>query len=347
MKILRLILFPFIPFYAAAICLRNFLFDKKFFKEKKVNAKVISVGNISVGGSGKTPLVIYLCEMIKKDGHKIGVLSRGYRRKTTGYLLVSDGDNILTKVENSGDEIFQTAKDCKIPAAVAENRFEGAQKFIKDTNINTLILDDAFQHRWIKREINLLIFEQGFLLNSSLLNQALLPAGNMREPISAAKRADAIILNRKFSEMKEIPAEILNHFEGKKIFTAFYKATEFTDVVNKTSYSLGEFSGQKSLIVSGVANPGSFINALKQFNIDVTNRIIFVDHKSYSFKEIQEIRRKFYSTNSNSVVTTEKDAVKLSSFSKELDDIDIFYLKIEMKMDHEESFINFIKNKLN
>jgi tetraacyldisaccharide 4'-kinase len=347
MKVLRLILFPFIPVYAVVICFRNYLFDKNFFKEKKVNAKVISVGNISVGGSGKTPLVIYLCELIKKNGYKIGVLSRGYRRKTKGYLLVSDGNNILTKVENSGDEIFQTAKDCKIPAAVAENRFEGAGKFIKDTNINTLILDDAFQHRWIKREINLLIFEQGFLFNSSLLNQALLPAGNMREPFSSVKRADAIILNRKFSDMKEVPSEILRHFKNKKIFTASYKATEFTDVINKTSYSLEEFSGQKSLIVSGVANPDSFINALKKFNINITNRIIFVDHKSYSFKEIQQIRRKFYSTNSNSVVTTEKDAVKLSSFSKELDDIDIFYLKIEMKMDQEETFISFIKNSLN
>jgi tetraacyldisaccharide 4'-kinase len=347
MKILRLILFPLTPVYALIIYLRNYLFDRNILKEKKVNAKVISIGNISVGGSGKTPLVIYLCELLKKSGYKIGVLSRGYGRKTSGYLLVSDRNKILTTVENSGDEIFQTAKSCKISTAVSEKRFEGARNFIKDTNINTLILDDAFQHRWIKREINLLVFEQGFLLNSSMLNQSLLPAGNMREPFSAIKRADAIILNRKFSEAKEIPVEISRYFDNKKIFTAFYRATEFTDIVNKASYSLKEFSGQKSLIVSGVANPNSFINALKQINVDITNRIIFVDHKNYTLKEIQQIRRKFYSTNSNSVLTTEKDAVKLSSFSKELDDIDIFCLKIEMKMDQEDSFINFIKNTLN
>lgn len=347
MKTLRIILLPFTAAYGIAVFLRNYLFDKEIFKEKKVDIKVISIGNINVGGSGKTPLVMYLCKLLKEKGHKVGVLSRGYRRKTAGYLLVSNGDKILTKVENSGDEIFLTALNCKVPAAVGEDRFEGAKSFIKDTNIDVLILDDAFQHRWIERQINLLIFEQDFLLSPSLRNQILLPAGNLREPFRAVKRADAIIINRKFSELKNIPSQKSKHFKSKDVFTAFYKATSFTDVTKKVSYPLEEFSGQKSLIVSGIANPKSFIKALKDFNVDTTNQIIFVDHKNYTTKEIQQIRKKFYSTNSHSVVTTEKDAVKLSSFSKELDDIDIFYLKIEMKIDHEELFINFIKNKLN
>ena len=169
----------------------------------------------------------------------------------------------------------------------------------------------------------------------------------MREPIGSVERADAIILNRKFSEKKEMPSKFNNYFEGKKIFNGFYKAIGFADIKNHNKYELKEFHGQKSLIVSGVANPYSFLNILRQVHVNTDNKLIFNDHKDYSLKEIQLIRKKFYSTNSHSVITTEKDAVKLTKFSKELDDIDIFFLKIELKIDNEESFIDFILNKIN
>ncbi len=347
MMALRIILLPFVPVYAVIIKIRNKFFDKNIFKAKEVDAKVISVGNITIGGSGKTPLVIYLVNLLKNHGKSVGVLSRGYRRKSKGYLLVSDGKLIFTSVDLSGDEIFHTAMECNVPAAVAEKRFEGAKRLIKDTGINTLILDDAYQHRWIKRDINLLICEQRFLLETGLMNQSLLPTGNMREPLSAIKRADAVILNRKFSEKEKIPQRFNSYFEGKKIFNGFYKAIGFSDIKNHTKYDLEEFHGQKSLIVSGVANPYSFLNILRQVHVNTDNKLIFKDHKNYSLKEVQMIRKKFYSTNSHSVITTEKDAVKLTKFSKDLDDIDIFFLKIELKIDNEESFIDFILNKIN
>jgi len=347
MKVLRIILLPLVPLYAAVIKVRNKFFDKNIFKAKKVDAKVISVGNITIGGSGKTPLVIYLANLLKKHGKSVGVLSRGYGRKSKGYLLVSDGKKIFTTVDLSGDEIFHTAIECNVPAAVSESRFEGAKKLIKDTGINVLILDDAYQHRWINRDANLLICEQRFLLETSLMNQSLLPSGNMREPLSSIKRADAVILNRKFSERKNIPSKLANYFEGREIFNGCYKAIGFGDIKNHTKYELEEFHGQHSLIVSGVANPYSFLNILKQVHINTDNKLIFKDHKDYSLKEVQLIRKKFYSTNSHSVVTTEKDAVKLTKYSKELDDIDIFFLKIKLKIDNEESFIDFILNKIN
>ena len=347
MKLLRIILLPLIPVYAVVIKIRNTFFDKNIFKIQKVDVKVISVGNITVGGSGKTPLVIYLANMLKGFNKSVGVLSRGYGRKSKGYLLVSDGKEIFTNVDQSGDEIFHTAIECNIPAAVSEDRFYGAKKLIEDTDINVLILDDAYQHRWIERDINFLICEQRFLHNYKLMNQSLLPTGNMREPLSSIKRADAVILNRKFSDKKEIPSKLLKYFEGKKIFTGFYQAIGFADIKNQTKYELEEFHGQKSLIVSGVANPFSFLNILQQVHVNTENKIIFKDHKDYSLKEVQLIRKKFYSTNSHSVVTTEKDAVKLTKYSKELDDIDIFFLKIELKVDNEKSFIDFILNKIN
>jgi tetraacyldisaccharide 4'-kinase len=347
MKILRYILYPLMPVYAALIGIRNWFFDIGVFKSESVNAKIISVGNLTVGGSGKTPMVIYLSNLLKSEGRKVGVLSRGYGRKSKGYILVSKENQILTPVELCGDEIYHTALECKVPAAVSENRVAGAKRLIKETGVDTIVLDDAFQHRWIKRDTNLLIFEQRFLHDFSLISQSLLPTGMMREPFSSVERADAVIINRKFSEKMEIPDRLKKYFEGKKIFTAYYKAVEFVDIKKRTNYKIEEFEGQKSLVVSGVANPYSFINALEQTNVDTQNRIVFRDHKNYTEKEIQRIRKEFYETNSHSVVTTEKDAVKLSGYSKELDDIDIYFLKIELVLDETEKFKEFLNNMFN
>ncbi len=346
MKLLRIILFPFVPVYALIIKIRNALFDKNIFKSRHVSANVVSVGNITVGGSGKTPFVIFLTNMLKRQGFKVGVLSRGYGRKTKGYLLVSKGEKILSTVDECGDEIYHTVLECKVPAAVCENRVEGANRFIKDAGINTIILDDAFQHRWIERDIDIVICEQRFLSGNNIMNNYLLPTGNMREPFNSLKRADAIVINRKFSDPEGIPVHLKKYFDNKKVFTASYRSIGFVDIKRDAYYAIEDFEGQKALVVSGVANPFSFINALKQTNVNTENQMIFKDHKEYTEKEVQNIRKEFYAANAHSVVTTEKDAVKLTKFSKELDDLDIFYLKIKMVLDDEKSFITYLNNKL-
>jgi tetraacyldisaccharide 4'-kinase len=342
MNFLKIILYPFIPVYAFVIWLRNFLFDKNIFKSRSVNAKVFSVGNISVGGSGKTPVTIYLTTLLKLAGFKVGVLSRGYGRKSRGYIFVYDGQKFLTTVDKSGDEIYHTALDCLVPAAVSENRVEGAERLINDSGVNAIVLDDAFQHRWIKRNVDVLVIDQRFLTEKSFFINNLLPTGVMREPLSSVKRTDAVIINRKFMEKKEIPNEFNQYFHGKKIFTGYYKAISFFDLKHNTELSLEDFQGQKSLVVSGIATPFSFLNVLRQTKVDTQNKLIFKDHKKYSYDDIQRIRQLFYSTNSHSVVTTEKDAVKLTKFSREMDDIDIYYLKIKFVLDDEEGFKGFI-----
>ena len=330
------------PVYAGIIAFRNLLFDKKILKSKQVNAKVISIGNISIGGSGKTPVVIYLTDLLKRNGINVGVLSRGYGRISNGYLLVSDGKKIFTTVDQSGDEIYHTVLDCKVPAAVSENRVEGANQLVNDTGIDTIVLDDAFQHRWIKRDLDIVVLDQRFLNDKSFFVQNLLPTGILREPYKSIRRADAVIYNRKFMEGTPFPSGLEKYVKDKKVFTGYYKAINFIDLKQKTVFNLDEFKGQKSLVVSGIAIPKSFLNILSQTNVSVTNKLIFRDHKKYSNKDVQLIRKRFYTTNSHSVVTTEKDAVKLMNFSKELDDIEIFYLKIKFVMDDEESFRNFI-----
>ena len=342
MKFLKAILYPFVPVYAFIIWFRNFLFDKNIFKSRLVNAKVFSVGNITFGGSGKTPVSIFLTNLLKQNGRKVGVISRGYGRKSRGYLLVSDGRKIFTTVEQSGDEIYHTVLDCSVPAAVVENRAKGAERFINDTGVDTIVLDDAFQHRWIKRDMDILVIDQRFLIEDDFFSHNLLPTGIMRESLRSISRADVVIINRKFTEKKEIPGKRAKYFEGKKVFTGYYKAISFYDLKSKKELSLEEFEGQKSLVVSGIASPFSFLNILMKAKVDTQNKLIFKDHKRYTFSDIQRIRQLFYSTNSHSVVTTEKDAVKLTGYSRELDDIDIYYLKIKFLLDDEDSFNDFI-----
>jgi len=346
MKIVRFILIPFVPLFALIVKLRNKLFDKEIFRAESVDAKVVSVGNINIGGSGKTPLVIFLINLLKNEGKKVGVLSRGYGRKSRGYILVSDGKKILTDVESCGDEILLTAKECSVPSAVSEKRIDGAKKLISDQRVDTIVLDDAFQHRWIKRDVDLLICEQRFLISPDFFDHYLLPAGSMREPFGSIERASAVIINRKFSQLREIPDDVKKYFKNKKIFNVYYSAKGFVDIKRETEYNLSEFEGQKSLVVCGIANPYSFFTALRQTNVDTENYLIFRDHKYYTNKEIQRIRKMFYTTNSHSVVTTQKDAVKFSEYQNELDDIDIFYLKIELVMDESSSFKEFLLNKI-
>ncbi len=345
--IIRVLLFPLIPFYALIIRLRNLLFDKGYLKQNKVDAFVVSVGNIAVGGTGKTPMVIFLTRLLRDAGLNPGVLSRGYGRISSGYQYVSDGKEFFKTVEESGDEIVQTVHDTGVPAAVSENRTEGARRFIKDTGISTIVLDDAYQHRYICRDVNILILAQSFFLEEKALRKLLLPTGNLREPLAAVSRADIVILNRKFLKNREPHQDIRNKLKNKLLFTAYYKAIGFYDIKRNESLETAEFRGQKGLVVSGIANTHSFIEALNDIGVDTHNKMIFVDHKDYTHKEVQKIRKLFYSTNSTCVITTQKDAVKLQDFKKELDDIDIYYLKIELMLDEEDKFRKEIINRYN
>jgi tetraacyldisaccharide 4'-kinase len=336
------VLSPSIVLYYIVIKLRNYFFDRNIFKTHSVNAKVISIGNITVGGSGKTPAVILVTKLLKEAGKKVGVLSRGYRRKSTGYLLVSEGNDLLTSVNECGDEMYLIADECKVPAAVAEKRVEGARNFLTDVDVDTIILDDAYQHRWIARDLNILMFDQRFLHLKGKMERTMLPTGVMREPFSSVKRADIVIINQKFSEKKEIPVKYLKYFESKKIFFSSYKATGIYDIKNQQFFGLNEFEGQKSLVVCGIARPYSFLKSLEKNNVSIKNKLIFPDHNDYSMNEVQTIRKKFYDTNSHSVLTTQKDAVKLINYSRELDDIDIYYLKIELHIENTEEFNKLI-----
>ncbi len=347
LKFLRIISSPIVLVYSVITMIRNWLFDKGIFPATKVRARVISVGNLTVGGSGKTPATMMIAETLKTYNNKVGLLSRGYGRSSYGYIFVSDGNKINVSVDQCGDEMYFMTDELKVPSAVAERRVAGAERLINDSKVDTIILDDAFQHRWIYRDADVVIIDQRFLTGVGKMEQMMLPLGSMREPFSSLKRADIIIINRKFSEKNEIPKRLKKYFENKHVFTGYYEPAGIFDVKTHHYFDMSEFQGQKSLVVCGIARPYSFLNVLEKNKIDITNKMIFDDHKNYFMREVQDIRKKFYDTNSYSVLTTQKDAVKFIKYSKELDDIDIYYLKIGLKLDQQENFNELIKKSIN
>ncbi len=337
---------PFIPIYSVPVKLRNLFFDFGWFRQQKVDAKIVSVGNITVGGSGKTPMSIYVIKTLQSINIKVAALSRGYGRETTGFREVSDGTQMYLEVQNSGDEMYLTALECSCPAAVSESRVEGAIELIQKYKPDVIVLDDAFQHRWIKRDLDIVLFDQRFLMQNNPLRKMSLPTGSMREPFSSLIRADCVVINRKFSARADADKKIDRFADGKKIFHACYNALGFIDVRNGRQYNPADFQGQISLAVCGIASPHSFFSALGSMKISAEHRIVFKDHKRYKNEEVQKIRKEFYAKNCYSVVTTQKDAVKLMQFKEELDDIDIYYLKIELEIEEREEFKEYMTAKL-
>ena len=225
-KIIKILLSPLALVFWLIISIRNRLFDLGIFAQQKVDAKVISVGNITVGGAGKTPSVIMITKLLKSAGVKVGILSRGYSRNSKGYKLVSDGVKSMLPVNQSGDEILLASEECKVPAAVSERRVEGAKNFLSEIDLDAIVLDDAYQHRWIDRDINILVFDQRFLTKKKTIDRNMLPLGRMREPFSSVARADLIIVNRKFSEKIELSEGIKKEFEGKNVFYGNFNVPE-------------------------------------------------------------------------------------------------------------------------
>ncbi len=318
-------LLPFSFLYGIAVMLRNFLYDHRVFKIKKLPKPVISVGNIIVGGTGKTPFVEWLAKYISNSGKKVAILSRGYGRKTSGFFLVTDGKQILTTPEECGDEPFQMAlksveKNFGWIVAVCEDRFEAGIKVLENHNVDVFILDDGFQRRDLHRDIDIV------LLSGEEANEFLIPAGLKREPSSSVKRADVICFRS--IEDKEKFGKYLHR--GNFIICNFgYKLLEIRKFFD---YILLErpFEGKKILAFSGIGKHTGFIKLLKDNNFGIVKSFEFPDHHNYSREDIAKIIGEFNSSGAELVITTEKDYARLYEM-KELRNFPFFYAEIEIE----------------
>ena len=332
-----------IDFFLLILSLLYRIFQKIDFVIKSLLKKklpqgvtVISVGNLSLGGTGKTPFVIFLCELLKNQ--KPVVLSRGYKRKNKEKMLLPDKDILYGG--KYGDEPELIVREAKVPVVVHSNRYKGLK--LSQNFGNLFILDDGFQHYQIERSVDILLLD----VSIPLSHYRIFPLGRLREPFSAVRRADIIVLTR-FEDMKHETFEWLNkklsenNINPDRIFKVFTVVNGIKDSQGRF-VEIQNFQNKPVVAFAGIGNFDSFKNkVLKLFKNNTNiNFLNFSDHHNYFESEIRKLKE--YSDNGYLLLTTEKDAVKLYSLKP-------FVLSISIKIDDEKRFKdtlwNYIKFK--
>lgn len=343
MSFLRILLTPFAcPLslvYGSIIWIRNKFYDWELFSSSAFDIPIISVGNITTGGSGKTPLVIYLAELLNNNGKKPGIISRGYGRTSQGMLLVHDGKKLLADVESSGDEPYLMARVLEnVPVVVCEDRCEGISQLIKSNSADVIIMDDGFQHRKVKRDLDIITISA----NDQKEDYRLLPWGKLREPLQNIKRANAIITTKTNNfTPPNFHTEIQSIYKGSLYFSTIVPILMKYD---STGYHKSLPPSEPLFGFCGIGEPDSFIDSIGKLELKLSGKRIFRDHQEYTHTVITELSVQIKSSNCKAVITTEKDLVKLPD--NFLTEFDIYVIKIEMKFEDEGAVLDLIQSVL-
>ena len=332
MILLRKILFPFAILYGLITAIRNWFYDKGFLKSHSFSVPVIAVGNLSVGGTGKTPQIEYLIRLLSPN-YKIAVLSRGYKRKSSGFLLAE----YSSTAESLGDEPFQLhQKFPTIQVAVDANRKNGIERLLALENKPDLILlDDAFQHRKVRAGFYILLTAYNDLYSDDFI----LPTGNLRESKNGAKRADVVVVTKcpptlSDAEQTKIRQK-LNLSEHQQLYFSSIQYDEILYSENERR-TVASLLNTDKLLVAGIAKPKPFFSHLQDGNDE---ELEFPDHHDFTESDIQTIQKK---SKNKPIITTEKDFVRLKG---KVNSAQLFYLPIQsVFLSNGENFNQQINN---
>jgi tetraacyldisaccharide 4'-kinase len=344
--------------YGGAVKLRRLFYKNAVFESKRLSCPIISIGNITVGGTGKTPMTIYVAQVVKKWGYKVVVISRGYKGKAEKIGgIVSDGNVLLMTPEIAGDEPYMMAKWLKnVPVIVGRNRYKAGKLAIREFDPDVILLDDGFQHLKLQRDLDIVLLDY----HHPFGNGQLLPRGVMREPVSALLWADAIIMTRSDSmahnETSSSLKKLLPH-EGKvPVYRAFYNSFAYKIIKGerkifekKMIESLRQYSdcitGRNVFAFSGLADNHRFWETVKSLKCNLLGYMEFPDHHWYSDKDLKDISVAAKRSMSECLVTTEKDYVRIAHKIDWPGDLFVVGIEIEFGADVER-FNDFIKGRL-
>ena len=338
---LRFLLFPLSWLYTASVQLRNILYTHGVFKTRRLPCQVISVGNIVVGGTGKTPAVIAIARHLQREGMRVAILLRGYKRHVREQVtIVSDGEKVHTSPVESGDEAYMMAKHLRnVPIIVGKCRYSAGQVALERFKVDVLLLDDGFQHRQLARDVDILTIPTTHPFGSP---ERLLPAGTLREPLTALRRADIILLTH--ADIPNISAHIKKLVKplapNIPVLTSTHQPTYlYSLAVSSEQESLvagendsnrhnalstadsrllianiKELKGKRVLAVCGIGNPDAFVATLTRCSVASVELLAFPDHHVYTETDKQQIETTFQETAADLIVTTQKDEQKLAGF---------------------------------
>ena len=344
-SIFKILLLPFSLIYGIAISFRNLCYDLGIFKSQEYPFPVICIGNLSVGGTGKTPHSEFIIKLLKNK-HRVASLSRGYGRKTKGYKLANTSDN----AKSIGDESFQIFKKFpSISVAVAEKRRKGIEKLLQlEEKPEIIVMDDAYQHRAVKAGMNILLTDYSKLY----IDDVILPSGRLREWKSGAKRADLIVITKSPAilsplEIRRISQSLKPRPYQKVFFSyiSYKKAKALNQVAIEIAETKDKFASKGVLIVSAIANPESLVLHMSRYSREVQS-LSFRDHHYFDAKDYKKINSSLKNllSSQKAIIITEKDAVKFDA--TQFGNIPVFCVPISIKfhLHQEQSFTEEIEN---
>lgn len=336
MQKLRFLLFPISIVYALVTMFRNWLYKVRLKRSFKFSIPIINVGNLSVGGTGKTPHTEYLIRLLK-DSHHLATLSRGYGRKEFGFKIADENST----ARQIGDEPLQFYKKYgnEITVAVESNRVKGVMDVCYNKEeTNLVLLDDAYQHRSIQPGFNILLTD----FSRPFYSDYILPVGDLRELRSGKKRADVIIVTKCPDSELINKSELINRIKPNSKQSVFFSRIVYEPVLTALSPNNSPLSrGENIILVTGIAKPNPLLNYLKK-NYNILEHCKFNDHYQFKEKDIHDIHNLLvkFADSDPMIVTTEKDAMRLvgSSFEKEINQKPWFYQAITVEIDEKEEF---------
>ncbi len=308
-KVGWLILLPFSWIYRLAVQLRNLAYRAHWIRAEALDRPVISIGNLTVGGTGKTPTCLWLAQQLAKHGLTVAILSRGYGRRESPPVILAPNDkplnaaNVRAEIAAAGDEPFLMARMYGQTVAVAKNRCEAAGELLRRQAVDLFILDDGFQHRRLKRDVDLLLL-------GSDASGWMLPCGPFREPRKAGRRADFFLLTGAHETWKRVlPAQ-----RSRSSYSGSLKASVLVGFESNRwkEYPLSLLYRNRILAVSGIAHPASFYSMIQEWEGEIIDTFEFRDHHDYTAADWQQINRRGHHV--DLILTTEKDLMKLIRF---------------------------------
>jgi tetraacyldisaccharide 4'-kinase len=327
--------------YELAVRLRIAAYETGYIKPKRLGAAVISVGNITLGGTGKTPLVDYIARYLSQEGHSVAILTRGYGRKSRGQLVLNRasgeaGDqpqaSSLSHGE-TGDEALLLARSLpEVPVVINNSRVDGGRWAQRCFGSEVLILDDGYQHLRLARDLNLLVLDA----TDPFGGFRMVPFGRLREPLYAIKRADAVIVTRAHRPFDQGQlGSIIRYFCGDRIpiIYVYSTVTGLRHLDSGTVYDTDEFRGWKAWVMCGIGNPQAFVDDVVGVGVSVIGESLFRDHYPYSQQDVDRVTGEARAAGADLIVTTEKDAVRLGDL--ESSEMPIYAARLDVRTEDE------------